>query len=201
MLLRVSISAGWKPPEMVVPAPRSCASRRRVLTDSRPLRTVSMNYRFRTTLLAVMVVGLALVSVDSAEAGLFSKLRCKLKCCKPAPSCCEPEPTCCEPAPEPCCAPEPTCCEPAPADCGCEAAAPCGCDEPAPCGCSEPAPCGCAEAAPCGCGEVVVESATVPSPADEPAPELDSVPEAPEAPEADAAPEAPVADEAASETL
>lgn len=81
----------------------------------------------------VMVAGMV-VSTDSAEAGLFDRIKCRRaakKCCEPAPTCCEVETCGCEV--------EAACpCEAEPA-CGCEATPACGC-EVETCGCEEPAP-------------------------------------------------------------
>ena len=59
---------------------------------------------------------------DTAEAQLFSRLRCKMaarKACAPAPTCCAtPAPTCCA-------TPAPTCCATPAPTCGCEASTCC----------------------------------------------------------------------------
>ena len=88
--------------------------------------------------LLTLVVGVSLLVggiPSSADAGLFSRLRCcrVKRCCKPQRRCCTPAPApCCKPAPAPCCAAPatgccdstPTCSEPAPvidqpvSDCG-----------------------------------------------------------------------------------
>jgi len=111
----------------------------------------------------VVVAAFAVAMSDTAEAGLFDRLRTRGgDCCEPAP-CCEPVVVCCEPAP--CCEPDPCCkrkglldrlrsrrsdccCEPAPC---CASAAPVVVEEaPAPpaeeavvevAPCCEPAPC------------------------------------------------------------
>ena len=118
---------------------------------------------------AVLALAMFAVSIaDTADAGLFGRLRGGDCCCEPAPTCCDNggflsgmrdrfagDDCCCEPAP--CCEPacpcevEPACpCEAAPVveDCGC-AAAPVVED----CGCVEAAPC--CEAEPCCCDDGV----------------------------------------------
>ncbi len=97
-------------------------------------------------LFVVMAVAVMAVAVaDSAEAGIFGKLRCKLQsmqCCEP--TCCEEEAACCE-EPAPCCeevveaAP---CCEEVVVEAApcCEEAAPTCCEEAAPT-CCEPTCC------------------------------------------------------------